>query len=212
MVICIIDDHLLFGQALKGLIAGRYPEYDVRVFASSREFLKDNAHPHPSLVITDLFIPGLNGLDMMAAYKEQHPDCRFIFISSSNDTAKVRECLKKGASAYLSKDASEDELADAVATVLQGGKYLNSTMKDRWVNNIFSDEETVLFSPRETEVLQKLCNGLTPKEIAFEMGLTLNTVQQYIKSMMQKTKLNRTTELVLYAVQKGIYIVNRDVG
>jgi len=210
MIICIVHDYVLFGQALKNLMHNTYTKDEIKLYNNAKDFLKEiRFSPTSGLVITDLLMPGMNGIEIMLKAKELHPGLKFIFLSTAADTNKVRECIKKGASAYLSKDASEQELISAIEAALNGKNYLNNSLKNKWIENIFTGEEPVskLFSPRENEVMHYLCAGKSPKEIAHEMGLSLNTIQQYIRGTMRKAGVKRTTELVLYAIQKGLYTI-----
>lgn len=207
MNFCIIDDHLLITQFVKRLLVREYPESTFKTYLTAEALLAEHLDQwHPDVVICDILLLGMNGLDLVTVVKQKLPDTRFILLTSLIDVGMVKQAMRLGVDGYLTKDASEDELLDAVKTVIAGGRYVNTSLKDKLVEHIFTDQTTEFhLSTREKEVLQKICAGKTPKEIAYDMKLSLHTVQQYIKNMMRKFNIKRTTELVVFAIQKGLY-------
>lgn len=207
MLFYIIDDHLLITQFIKRLLEKAYPESTFKTYLSAEDLLTDQPEKQqPDLIICDLLLPGMNGIDLVTKLKEQLPTVKTILLTSLIDVGMVKQAMRQGVSGYLTKDSSENELLEAIKTILAGGKYVNASLKDKLVEHIFLDEVTEFhLSAREKEVLQKICAGKTPKEIAYEMKLSLHTIQQYIKNMMRKFNIKRTTELVVFAIQKGLY-------
>ncbi|MBD2756134.1 response regulator [Spirosoma validum] len=207
MNFCIIDDHLLITQFIKRLLTKEYPESSFKTYLKAEALLAEKLDQwYPDVVICDVLLPGMNGLDMLTILKQQLPNTKTILLTSLIDIGMVKQAMRLGIDGYLTKDASEEELLEAIKTVLAGGRYVNASLKDKLVEHIFSDQATEFhLSTREKEVLQKICAGKTPKEIAYDMKLSLHTVQQYIKNMMRKFNIKRTTELVVFAIQKGLY-------
>lgn len=207
MLFYIIDDHLLITQFIKRLLEKTYSESTFKTYLSAEDLLADLPERQlPDLIICDLLLPGMNGIDLLTILKSKLPNTKTMLLTSLTDVGMVKQAMRQGISGYLTKDSSEDELLEAIKTVLGGGKYVNTSLKDKLVEHIFLDEVTEFhLSAREKEVLQKICAGKTPKEIAYEMKLSLHTIQQYIKNMMRKFNIKRTTELVVFAIQKGLY-------
>ena len=207
MTICIIDDHQLLGQSLRYLFNNIATINKVLVYRSAEEFLAvDFQKNQPDIVYVDMVMPGLNAFEMFAQSKPQLPQTKFVILTSLIDADLVREAFRLGISGYITKDASEEELIESVSVVMQGDRYLNTTIKDKLVDHLFTGEQADYnLSPREKEVLQKICEGMTPKEIAFNMELSIHTIQQFIKGLMRKLKVKRTTDLVMLAINKGLY-------
>lgn len=107
---------------------------------------------------------------------------------------------------YLSKETSSDELADAILTIYHGETYIGESLRNSLVRSSLSEDKFVFnLSPREKEVLQHVCSGKTIKETAFDMDLSANTVQTYYKAILKKFNLNRTADLIVFAIQNGLY-------
>jgi two-component system invasion response regulator UvrY len=114
--------------------------------------------------------------------------------------------LRSGASGYLCKDSSPEELADALITVYHGEPYIGESLRPSLLRNTLAEEQFVYnLSPREKEVLKLVCDGKTIKESAYEMELSVNTVQTYYKTILKKFNLNRTADLIVFAMQNGLY-------
>ncbi|WP_153797625.1 response regulator transcription factor [Foetidibacter luteolus] len=203
--ICIVDDHLLMAQSLKRLLASLDIACSIKLYQSAEEFLAgDYTNWKPDVILSDILLPGITGMELID--KSKHTGAKFILLTSVTDLNLIKEALAKGVSGYLTKDIPEEELAEAIQQALRGVQYINRSLKDRIVEQIFT-AETANFnlSPRENQILQLICAGQTPKEIAGDMGLSIYTIQQYIKNIMRKFKVNRTTEMVVLAIKHGLY-------
>jgi DNA-binding NarL/FixJ family response regulator len=206
--IAIIDDHQLFAQALQNTLQQQNETWVVRAFKSGDEFLASKFDNwQPEIVLTDLLMPGTNGVEMVQQASTLFTNkCQFILMSSVTDIYTVKNALRKGLRGYVVKDASLEELLVAIETVREGKLYVSSGLKETLFNHIFEEEQIVYqLTPKENAVLQRLCAGSTPKEIAYDMNLSIHTIKQYQKAVMKKLKINRTIDLVVFAMQKGLY-------
>ncbi|WP_153797329.1 response regulator [Foetidibacter luteolus] len=202
----VIDDHMLIAKLIKDQLERNYPDSVVKVYINAEAAIGDFEKWLPDIVISDILLPGMSGMDLVTTIRTKLPGTKFILLTSISDLSMVKLAVKKGTEAYLTKDCTETELLDAVKAVIRNEKYMNASLKERLLLQVFEDELPELhLSPRENEVLQHICKGKVPKEIAADMGLTINTVQQYIKGIMKKFKITRTTELVLFAIKKGLH-------
>lgn len=114
--------------------------------------------------------------------------------------------MQLGVSGFLSKQTSVDELVEAIEAVKKGDIYVNNHLSKKLIQHIFNQEQTdVRLTPREKEVLQKVCSALTMKEIALSMALSVNTVQTFQKNILKKFNVRRTTDLVIAAIKAGLY-------
>jgi DNA-binding NarL/FixJ family response regulator len=208
MNIALIDDHTLLSEMLSKALTNSMDGAVVRAFNSAEQFLANNFNEwEPQLIISDLLMPGLNGIELAEkAIQLLGPHCKFILLTSVTDVHTIKSAMRQGYNGYLGKDSSVEELVEAIQVVNDGGQYISKPLKNSLVKFMFADEEVVLYlSPREKDVLLQVCAGKTPKEIAYDSKLSIYTVQQYIKTVMRKFKVNRTTDLVLFAIKKGIY-------
>ncbi|WP_153795719.1 response regulator transcription factor [Foetidibacter luteolus] len=205
MKICIIDDHLLMAESLKSLLTTSYTDAEIRIYASAEDFLEDDfSNWTPNVVLSDILLPGMSGIQLLS--RISLPGTKIIMLTSVIDITLVKDTMTKGVSGFVTKDVTSQELIDAIQTAMSGGQYINRSLKDKIVEELFSEKPTTFnLSKRENEVLQLICSGNTPKEIAAMMNLSTYTIQQYIKNMMRKFKVNRTTEMVVLAIAEGLY-------
>ena len=113
--------------------------------------------------------------------------------------------MRQGVTGYVAKDASVNEIITGVRSVIEGIQYVSKDLNRGLLEQIFDEEpNSIHLTPKEKEVLQKFCYGSIPKEIAEQMNISIHTVNQYSKILKKKFKVNRTTDMVLYAIQKGI--------
>ena len=206
MKICIIDDHLLFAQSLRSVLDPLGKLHEIRLYKTGEAFIADDfTQWRPDIVLTDLLLPGISGLELLE--KTRRRKFKFNVRTAVSDAATVKEALKKGVHGYLTKDISEEELKEALAECAEGKRYINRALKDKIVEDIFADNQPDFhLSPREKELLELICSGLTPKEISAKLSLSIYTVHQYNKNLMRKLKVNRTTDMVLLAIRQGLFV------
>lgn len=209
MNICILDDHLLFAQSLK-LLLNKVPGAQVSVYTTPTDFLsQDFTGWQPDLVITDVMMPAMTGVELMEKAKSLLGEqTQFLLLTALHDIPTLKNAIRRGASGYVTKDISEEELLEAIRSIqAKQVPYIQKSMKDKLIVHMFSNEEEVVthLSKKEKQVLNSICDGRIPKEIAAEMQLSINTINQYIKSLKRKFKVNRTTDIALFAVKNGLY-------
>jgi len=208
MKIVLLDDHILLSETLANVLQQRIPGSEIKVFKNGELFLAaDFKTWEPDLVIADMLMPGPNGIEVMEkAFLQFGRQYKFIFLSSIVDVHTIKNAMRMGGSGYLSKDTPIEEVLEAIEVVMDGEQYIGKNLKDSLVKYVFAEDQiTFHLSPRQKEVLEMVCKGKTPKEIAYETGLSQHTVQEYLKAIMRKFKVNRTTDLVVFAIQKGLY-------
>lgn len=204
--IILIDDHVLLTQSLEKLLSKYDFIGEIILFKSAEEFLSQAETLSPDVVISDILMTGKSGIDLLIEYKKIRKDCKFIFLTSIVEVQTIRHAMRNGASGYLSKDTSPDELADCILAVHSGDSYIGENLRNALIRNSFAEDRFVYnLSPREKELLNQVCSGKTIKEAAYDMGLSVNTVQTYYKSVLKKFNLNRTADLIVFAIQNGLY-------
>lgn len=204
--ILLADDHTVVRRGF-GLILSAQPDLEVVAEAcNGREALERAIETEPDVVIMDVSMPELNGIDGARRIAEAVPRTRVLALSMHRDAVYVREMLRAGAKGYLVKDADDDALIDAVRAVARGEAYLSPSVADtvladyrRHVTNPLD-----LLTPREREVLQLVAEGRTNKEIAQLLTLSVYTVDSHRSRLMEKLNLNSSGELVRFAIRNGL--------
>jgi two-component system invasion response regulator UvrY len=210
MNISIIDDHKLLTDAIEMALQGIYPDCQLSVFNRPTTFVESlREDTDVDIVITDLLMPKMSGIELIETVRKVKGDSvRIIVLTSVNDVQTIRHALRSGANAYISKDDSLTELPAAIKEVTAGGEFISPSLQRNLIKSIFTEDQQVFYlSPREKEVLLLVCSGRTVKEMAYDMGLSSHTVQTYQKKIMKKFNVNRTADLIIFAIQKGLYYV-----
>jgi DNA-binding NarL/FixJ family response regulator len=208
MKIAIVEDHLILSQSLKQNIEHAIAKAEVRLFTNAASFLEsDFGQWRPEIVLLDVMLPDMDGLQVLEkGILLLEGKCKFLMVSSVTDAYTINKAMKKGAKGYVAKGAPLHELIDAIQVIKDGRQYVSQALKDDLLNFMFSDDPAIVeLSPREADVLQRICAGRTPKEIAYDMKLSIHTIQQFIKNILRKFGLNRTADLIVFAIQRGLY-------
>jgi DNA-binding NarL/FixJ family response regulator len=210
MKIVIADDHRMFRQGLRNLLE-RQPGIKVVGEADGgQEAVRMAKRQAPDVVIMDISMPGLNGIEATRMIRASQPGARILALSMHADRRFVIEILKQGALGYVLKDAAFDELSQAIRQVMKGQIYLspsvaNLVVKD-YIEAIRGSESSVfaVLSPREREVLQLLAEGKSTKQAAARLNVSVKTVESHRKQIMDKLSLRSLAELTKYAIREGI--------
>jgi DNA-binding NarL/FixJ family response regulator len=208
--VLLVDDHNIMREGLKALL-GRTPDIEVVAEATTgREALQKAAEFCPDVIVMDLNMPEMNGIEATQGILAENPDIKVIALSMIMDRAKIIETLKAGAKGYICKDCVFEELVNAIRTLAAGNSYLDAkitelVIKD-FTENMAGDSSTTYnnLSKRELEVLQHIAGGKNTKDIAFTLGVCVKTVEIHRMNIMKKISLHSVAELTKYAVRKGL--------
>jgi len=210
MNIAVVDDHKLFAQMLKHTLERLMPQSHIVLYFGAEQFFTDSAIY--DLVILDILLPGtINGIGVMEKAKQTDGGkTKYMLLTAVAELEMLKLAVRAGANAYLTKETSEDEFIEAITSVQAGNDdpYIQKALRQKLITNLLlaEDERPVsLLTKGEQEIVNFLCNGKTPKEIATEKNLSINTVNQYLKILKRKFKVHRTTEIVLFAIEQGLY-------
>jgi DNA-binding NarL/FixJ family response regulator len=204
--ILLADDHVLMAEALQHLLQA---DFDVvgRV-SDGRALLKAAAELKPDLVVVDIAMPLLNGLDAGERLKVLHPDIKVIYLTQNREPRSAAEAFRRGASAYLVKDSAASELTTAIREALRGRSYVSPLvargMVDRATDSIADPVSLRELSPREREVLQLLAEGKSMKEVAAVLDISSKTVEFHKYRIMELLGVKTTAELVQDAIKIGL--------
>lgn len=208
--ILICDDHKIFREGLRALLE---KQPGVKVVGGARdglEAVKLARELSPDIVIMDISMPGLNGIEAARKLAKVKKSARVIALSMHNDRKYVTEIIKAGARAYLLKDSAFEELMDAIKAVSCGRFFLSagitSIVLDDYIKGPSRDPRSAftLLSAREREVLQLLAEGLRTKEISQKLALSVKTVETHRKKIMEKLGIQSIAGLTRYAVKEGL--------
>ena len=202
--ILLADDHAIVAEGLGRLLADHF---DLVGIATSGQRLLEAAREHrPDVIVTDLSMPVIGGLEALRRLKGEGLDVRVIFLTMHSDPQLALEAVRQGAAGYLVKDSASDELVTAINEVLQGRVYLTPMVTRGVIDRMSGDAEKSLeaLSPRQREVLAHIVQGKRMKEIAAVLNLSTRTVETYKYEMMETLGVKSTAELVKYALQHGL--------
>jgi DNA-binding NarL/FixJ family response regulator len=209
--ILLADDHALIRAGVRALFE-KLPGVEVVAEAADARRALDVMETHrPDVVLMDLSMPGLNGLEGTARIAKDYPWCRVLVLSGHTDEEHVRHALRAGASGYLVKDSVPTELELAVRAVARGQTYLSPAVAGHAVAGKAADGETSFdqLTPRLREILQLIAEGHSTKEIARILGTSAKTVENQRCQLMKRLKICDVAGLVRYAVQTGLIDSNR---
>jgi DNA-binding NarL/FixJ family response regulator len=207
--VLLADDHALVRAGLRKLLESM-PNIEVIGEADDGLQLIALAEQlQPNLILMDIAMPGLNGLDATARLHQSWPEIRVIILSMHQNEEYVRQALRNGAAAYLLKDAAPMELDMALKSVLNGATYLShavskGVMSD-YVQRLRNDDQAgTLLTPRQREVLKMIAEGLSTKEIARQLDLSIKTVDTHRSQLMKQLDIHEVAGLVRYAMRTGL--------
>jgi len=209
--ILVADDHGVVRKGLR-LILERHDGLEViGEAADGREAVRLAEELSPDIVIMDVGMPRLNGIDATAQILHRNPRAGVIILSMHSDEGYIVRALSAGEKGYLLKDSAEEDLIQAVRIVAQGRPFfsprITQTLLDDYVRQLRQkglQDSYDLLTEREKEVLQLISEGKSNKEVATILGLSVYTVETHRTNLMQKLNLHNTAEIVLYAVRKKI--------
>ncbi len=215
--ILIIDDHPLFREGLKGIIA-RDDRFEVVGEAGNgRNGLSIAKKLKPNLVIIDISLPDKNGIQLAREIRSLLPDTRIMIVSMHSKIDYIAEAFQAGATGYVVKESASDRLLQGLESVSKGNYFLDSSVSHQVVEKIMNipvkeakitDTDYGALTPREQEIMRVLAEGLSTKEIAEKLFISPKTVENHRANIMKKLGLHSTMELVRYAARLGLIDVD----
>jgi len=204
--VLIVDDHTLVRAGLARLLQG-FGGVDVCAEASRADEALDLALIHrPDVVLMDLSLPGRSGIEAMGAILAELPTTRVLIMSMHDDAQHVRSALERGAAGFLVKDAALLELELALRTAMAGEVFLSPRLSSRMMAPLLGRPKAAgvdALSNRQRQILDMIGNGLSSKEIAVELGISVKTVETHRARMMEVLGCRRSNELVLLAARRS---------
>jgi len=205
--ILIADDHTIVREGLKQIVA-EIPDMVVADEASNgQEVLKKIRHKKFDVIVLDISMPGLFGLDSFFVIKRLKPEIPVLILSIHPEDQYALRVLRAGASGYLTKESTADVLINAIWKVSMGEKYITSTLAEKSAFNLDLDLKKPLhetLSDREYEVMCMIASGKTVKEIAEKLFLSVKTISTYRSRILEKMMMENNAELIHYAIKNGL--------
>jgi len=208
--ILLVDDHEIFRQGLQVLLGNQADIKVVGQAANGLEAVTLAEQLRPDVVIVDMMMPGLSGLDVTHQIRQRLPLCRVIVLSMHDDERYVLDTLQSGASGYVLKDSSTKDLLEAIHTAMAGKVFLSPPLSERaiqaYIHKMKNDAATEIrtLTYRESEVFHLYAEGLSGSEIAKRLSISIRTVETHRCNLMHKLDLHTQNELAAYARIQGL--------
>lgn len=207
MRILIADDHEVVRRGLKETLNEAFSHVTFGEANSAQETLASVARQDWDVVILDISMPGKSGLDILDDLHRMRPRLPILLLSMHPERQYARRALKSGAAGYLTKESVADELKEAVRRVQSGGRYVSAKLAEELAFDLGRRSDAPaheLLSDREFQVLRMIASGMTVKQIADGIALSVKTVSTYRSRILEKTGMKTTAELIRYALQSGL--------
>ncbi len=207
--VLIVEDHTIVRAGIRALLDRREDIQLVAEARDGREALEAIRTHGPDIVLLDISMPGLNGLEVAARVSQDYPGVRVIMLSMHQDEEYVIRALRAGAAGYLAKNAELEELHVAIRAVARGDTYLSARVSRRVIAEYVRHRATEVspleqLTPRQREILQLIAEGHTTQAIARVLGLSPKTVETHRASLMERLDIHDITGLVRYAIRMGL--------
>lgn len=206
----LVDDHAMMRDGMHALLS-KEPDIEIVGMAGDgREAIELLDNQTPDVIVMDIGMPNLNGIDGARIITRDFPNVRIVALSMHRDKRFVMAMLEAGASGYVAKDSIASELLRAIRAVHSGQKYLSSDVAGSVIENATTRQSpvagisTASLAPREREVLQLIAEGMTSGEVANMLNLSVHTVDTHRKNIMKKTGIHSVAELTKFALREGI--------
>ena len=215
--IVLVDDHPLFRQGLRRVLDSAPDCQVIGEVADGESAVETILELCPDVVVMDINLPGMNGLQVTREVTGKKNDIRFIILTAFHNADQVFHAIRAGASAYFPKDVDSQELLEAVRQVHQGNYVVNGEvmteqklaawllkqLEERNTYGGFEEDMFVPLSPREMEILVLITRGYSNKEIAYRLGISRQTVKNHMTSILRKLQVNDRTQAAVYALRHG---------
>ena len=212
LTVLLADDHKLLRSGLKLLLQRNPDLLVVGEAADGEETLRLFGQLEPDILLLDLSMPNMDGMECLREIKSRRPDAKVIVLTMHEDENYIRQAMQAGASAYVQKSAADTDLFKAIEAVQAGELYLSQQDSKLLLHVLLSREQEtvdkqapyVLLSPREREVLRLIAHGYSLAEVAERLSLSIKTVDTYKVRLMEKLEATNKSELVSYALNYGL--------
>lgn len=208
--VMLVDDHVVVREALKGMLDRQADIKVVGEASDGRTGVKVARTCSPNVVLMDVSMPGLNGIEATRQIIDENPGVRVLALSMHSNKSFVAEMLRAGAAGFLVKNCTSSEMVGAIRTVSTGNTYLSPTVAALVVEGFlrpqtdYASSAFALLSPREREVLQLLAEGKSTKEVARQLNVSVSTVETHRRQLKNKLGIDSFADLIKFAIREGL--------
>lgn len=202
--VLIVDDHALVREGVRHVLTSGGGFDVVGEASTGSDAVRLSAELEPDVVVLDLTMPGMSGLEAAPRIRQAAPDARLLVLSIHDHEEYVLQCVRAGAEGYLRKDSSPAELRGAIRAIHQGGSFFSAPVARTLAAALQNERRIATLSAREREVLIEIARGATNKEIAARFGISVRTVESHRESLARKLQLKGAASLTRFAIENGI--------
>jgi DNA-binding NarL/FixJ family response regulator len=200
----LVDDHQLFRSGLKFILQD-VEGIDVIAEASNgKEFLELLSHAKPDIVLMDINMPEMNGIEATEKALAIYPDLKILILSMFGDDDYYNTMIDLGVKGFILKDADNEELKTAINRIIDGNSYFSQELLIKLIKNKTTVDHNIQLTKRELEILELICKGLSTNEIADQLNISIRTVERHRSSLLLKTNSNNSIKLVIYAIKNNL--------
>lgn len=204
--IIIVDDHNLFRNGLKFIMEDMDDVEVVAEASNGKEFLQLLDVVSPDLVLMDISMPVMNGIEATRIALDKQPDLNILVLTMFGEDAYYNTMIELGVKGFLLKDAENQELKDGIRTILRGGTFFSQELLLNLIKHRSSNEPVIL-TRREQEVLALICKGYSNSQISEELHISQRTVERHRSNLLLKTESNNSISLVVYAIKNNLVTI-----
>jgi len=208
--VMLVEDHTMVRQGLAAILANARDIEVVAETGDGKAAVELAQRLQPDIILLDISMPGMNGLEAAGLIREASPASRILFLTMYADDEYVVQALRCGAAGYLVKDANAETLIEAIRRVHRGESYLSPTVSQALIRKVVGEETAAPsdpynnLTPRERQILQMIAESKTNRQIAEELKISIKTVQTHRANLMNKLDIHDQTSLVKYAIRRGL--------
>ncbi len=211
--VIIVDDHQIFRQGLISIFTNENIATVIGEASNGKEFINLLTHIKPDLVLMDVDMPLMNGMEATQKALEMMPNLKIIAFTMYGDEEYYFKMINLGVKGFILKSSGIDELQEAISSVMKGDTYFSNDMLRKVINNFKQENEKDFLkytglSDREIEVLQQICLGLTAEEIGKKLCISPKTVKSHKSNLLEKTECSNTPKLILFAIKNKMVDVS----
>lgn len=204
--VLVADDHRMVAEGLKSLLAEEFEL--IGIVEDGRALVKAARELHPEVIVADISMPHLNGIDALVQLKRDNPNVRVVFLTMHRDAAYAHRALEAGAYGFVLKHAAPAELVLALRAALQGRTFITPDLAGELLRSARQGPRTqdpvAAMTPRQREIVQLFAEGKSAKEIASALGLSARTVEDHKYRLMESLGIENSAELVHFAIKHGL--------
>ena len=209
--IVLVDDHQMFRDGVKSVLSDEENIELIGEVGNGNDLYELLKIDSPDLIITDISMPDISGIEITKYVTENYPEIKILILSMHSNVEFITKSLGAGANGYLPKDTSMNELLEAINTIYKGENYFNKDISDTILKSIINKSKSAKensknesLTKREMEIVSLVVEGLTNKEIADKLFISVRTVDSHKNNIMQKLNLKSSVELVKYAIKNKL--------